>query len=64
MKCPRCETDLLVSIRENIEIDCCAQCGGIWLDHGELIKLIAAYVPEMKERLQQAAGTGTAKVEG
>ena len=41
MKCPVCkETDLIMSARQNIEIDYCPQCRGVWLDRGELDKLI------------------------
>lgn len=42
MKCPICtETALLMSDRQGIEIDYCPQCRGVWLDRGELDKLIA-----------------------
>lgn len=41
MKCPRCDgTSLAISERQNVEIDYCPQCRGIWLDRGELDKLI------------------------
>jgi len=41
MKCPTCiTTDLLMSERLNIEIDYCPQCRGVWLDRGELDKII------------------------
>jgi len=41
MKCPNCETvDLSISERKNIEIDFCPKCRGIWLDKGELDKII------------------------
>lgn len=41
MKCPVCkEPDLLMSERQGIEIDYCPQCRGVWLDRGELDKLI------------------------
>ena len=41
MKCPRCDgTSLTMSERQNVEIDYCPQCRGIWLDRGELDKLI------------------------
>jgi Zn-finger nucleic acid-binding protein len=41
MKCPVCTTvDLLMSERQGIEIDYCAQCRGVWLDRGELDKII------------------------
>lgn len=41
MKCPVCkETDLVMADRQNIEIDYCPQCRGVWLDRGELDKII------------------------
>ncbi len=41
MKCPICrEPDLVMTSREGIEIDYCPQCRGVWLDRGELDKLI------------------------
>lgn len=42
MKCPRCETTVLDEReREGLTIDVCPSCRGIWLDRGELEKLIA-----------------------
>ena len=41
MKCPICkEVDLRITDRQGIEIDYCPQCRGVWLDRGELDKLI------------------------
>jgi uncharacterized protein len=40
MKCPIDNTDLLMTERQGIEIDYCPQCRGVWLDRGELDKLI------------------------
>ena len=41
MKCPSCtETALVMSERQGVEIDYCPQCRGVWLDRGELDKLI------------------------
>lgn len=41
MKCPHCPTTTLVmSDRQGIEIDYCPDCRGVWLDRGELDKLI------------------------
>lgn len=40
MNCPTCNVTLLISNREEIEIDYCPQCRGIWLDRGELDKII------------------------
>ena len=41
LKCPRDGTDLIKSIKNGVEIEYCPTCGGVWLDHGELEKLIA-----------------------
>ncbi|MCY7386540.1 MAG: zf-TFIIB domain-containing protein [Burkholderiales bacterium] len=41
MKCPNCtETVLVMCDRQGVEIDYCPQCRGVWLDRGELDKLI------------------------
>ena len=41
MKCPVCkDTTLLMSERQGVEIDYCPECRGVWLDRGELDKLI------------------------
>lgn len=40
MKCPVCDVQLSISSREGIEIDFCPQCRGVWLDRGELDKII------------------------
>lgn len=41
MKCPVCtEANLVMSERQGIEIDYCPQCRGVWLDRGELDKII------------------------
>ena len=40
MQCPVDTTTLLMSERQGVEIDYCPQCRGIWLDRGELDKLL------------------------
>lgn len=41
MQCPVCQSHALVmSERQGIEIDYCPQCRGVWLDRGELDKII------------------------
>ena len=40
MNCPRCHVALLIADRQGIEIDYCGQCRGVWLDRGELDKLV------------------------
>ena len=41
MQCPTCtDTQLVMSDRQGVEIDYCPKCRGVWLDRGELDKLI------------------------
>ena len=41
MKCPNCkEHTLVIAERKGIEIDHCPECRGIWLDRGELDKIL------------------------
>lgn len=42
VKCPRDNANLQTVVRHGIEIDICPTCQGIWLDRGELEKLIEA----------------------
>lgn len=50
MNCPVCSVALVMSERQNVEIDYCPQCRGVWLDRGELDKIIeraSAEQPQM-----------------
>lgn len=40
MKCPVDDTVLVVTDRSGVEIDYCATCRGVWLDRGEIDKII------------------------
>lgn len=40
MNCPKCNVHLLIAERQGIEIDYCPECRGVWLDRGELDKII------------------------
>ncbi|WP_224981977.1 TFIIB-type zinc ribbon-containing protein [Geomonas agri] len=41
MKCPICTgIDLKIAERQGVEIDYCPECRGVWLDRGELDKII------------------------
>lgn len=40
MNCPSCGTNLSISDRSGIEVDYCPNCRGVWLDRGELDKII------------------------
>jgi len=55
MSCPVCNVPLAMSDRQGIEIDYCPQCRGVWLDRGELDKII--------ERSAPAPQRGTARPE-
>ena len=40
MQCPNCDSQLTMTERQGIEIDYCPSCRGVWLDRGELDKII------------------------
>ena len=40
MNCPVCNIPLTMSERQGVEIDFCSKCRGVWLDRGELDKII------------------------
>ncbi len=40
MLCPVCHVGLAMTDRQGVEIDYCPQCRGVWLDRGELDKII------------------------
>lgn len=40
MKCPSCTTELKIADRSGVEIDYCPSCRGVWLDRGELDKIL------------------------
>lgn len=44
--CPVCRTELIATDRQGVEIDYCPLCRGIWLDRGELDKIIERSVLE------------------
>lgn len=47
MKCPIDQTELLMTERQGVEIDYCPKCRGVWLDRGELDKIIEMSTPEV-----------------
>lgn len=51
MNCPRDNKELLELEHKGVTVDKCEQCGGIWLDKGELQKIVdrAKPKPEVKE---------------
>ena len=53
MKCPNCNVSLVMTDRSGIEIDYCPDCRGVWLDRGELDKIIERATPENPAPQQQ-----------
>ncbi len=50
MNCPRCDSVVLEEReRDELIVDVCAKCRGVWLDRGELEKLIARATREFDE---------------
>ncbi len=50
MKCPVCSIELKMADRQGVEIDYCPQCRGVWLDRGELDKIIERSATAMPGR--------------
>lgn len=42
MRCPRCGMVLVERTRVGVTVDVCGRCRGVWLDRGELEKILAA----------------------
>ena len=55
MLCPNCRVDLVMSERQGVEIDYCPRCRGVWLDRGELDKILERSAAELAQT-QPAAG--------
>ena len=54
MKCPSCNVSLVMTDRSGIEIDYCPDCRGVWLDRGELDKIIERSSPTIKNVQQNS----------
>jgi Zn-finger nucleic acid-binding protein len=50
MNCPICDIPLTMTERQGVEIDYCSKCRGIWLDRGELDKIVERSATEMSSR--------------
>ncbi len=55
MKCPVDATPLEIAIRDGVEIDYCPECRGIWLDRGELHRLLIRFDTGRLERAAYAS---------
>lgn len=52
MNCPVCAVELTMSERSGVEIDYCPKCRGVWLDRGELDKIVE------RSSMEETAGPG------
>ena len=55
MLCPTCKIPLVMAERQGVEIDYCPTCRGVWLDRGELDKIIDRATPTQQQPPQQPA---------
>ena len=55
MLCPVCKVPLTMSERQGVEIDYCPDCRGVWLDRGELDKIIERGAAELVPPSPQSA---------
>jgi Zn-finger nucleic acid-binding protein len=46
--CPKCKVEMVKKSKQDLTIDKCRSCGGIWLDKGEIFKIIKAFKDEKK----------------
>ena len=59
MVCPSCNQALIVLELDNVEIDHCLQCGGVWLDAGELGLLLHGHLDKTDDAWMQAGKRGS-----
>lgn len=59
MQCPTDGTQLVMSERSGVEIDYCPQCRGVWLDRGELDKIIDRVALDAPPQRPRAAAQPT-----
>ncbi|MBI1374893.1 MAG: hypothetical protein GC159_19415 [Phycisphaera sp.] len=50
MNCPRCDAALKKEMREDVTIDVCPKCAGVWLDRGELDHIATAMRDAQRSR--------------
>ena len=62
MNCPACNVPLAMADRQGVEIDYCPRCRGVWLDRGEIDKIVerelAAYGPMTRREAAPPAPEG------
>lgn len=58
MNCPNCNEVLVMAERQGIEIDYCPKCRGVWLDKGELDKMIERSATQSTIQTQPGSESG------
>lgn len=53
MQCPVDGSELVMADRQGVEIDYCPKCRGVWLDRGELDKIIERTAPQAVQQSVQ-----------
>jgi len=61
MNCTNCNVPLAKSVKQGVEIDYCPQCRGIWLDRGELNKIIELVASDVQNEFHSPQNTFTGK---
>ncbi len=51
MKCPKCGSDLVTQNLHGVQTDNCPECGGLWLDAGELDQLLKHEEPGLLRKV-------------
>lgn len=64
MRCPAdCDVDLLITERQGVEVDYCPRCRGVWLDRGELDKILDRASDEVGRIVERERGRSGARPE-
>lgn len=64
MNCPVCQVPLIMTERAGVEIDYCPKCRGVWLDRGELDKIVEQSSTRQSERYPEERERGERDHEG
>lgn len=64
MQCPVCHVDLQMAERQGIEVDYCPKCRGVWLDRGELDKIIERSATELGRAAAPVAPPAAPPIQG
>jgi uncharacterized protein len=65
MKCPKCDQARLKKVKvDQLEVDHCAECGGLWLDQNELPRLLELEAGEVRQLRRGPGRSGTNAVRG